>query len=65
VAGLVVEGAPGGQGGFDGQRGNAQPAEATDAKLDEVKVESTVIVWGVRNGERITASVVYIQFAGR
>lgn len=42
-----------------------QQVQVADATLADVKVGNNLIVWGTKNGERITATVVYIQTAGR
>ena len=53
--------------GFPGGPGAAQPAQlqVQDATLADVKVGNTILVWGPKNGERITAEVIYIQSTGR
>jgi hypothetical protein len=42
-----------------------QALQVQDAALSDVKVGGTIMVWGPRNGERITAEVIYIQPTGR
>jgi len=32
-----------------------------EAKLGDIKIGNTLIVWGTKNGERITGEVIYIQ----
>ena len=55
-----------GQPGQPGIPGGGQAqVQVADATLADVKVGNNVMVWGVKNGERITAEVVYIQTAGR
>ena len=52
--------------GQPGNPGGAQTqVQVADATLADVKIGNNVIVWGTKNGERITAEVVYIQSAGR
>lgn len=49
-----------------GNPGGAQTqVQVADATLADVKVGNNLIVWGTKNGARITAEVVYIQTAGR
>ncbi len=55
--------APTGAAGPNPQSG--QGLQVQDATLADVKVGGTVMVWGPKNGERITAEVVYIQPTGR
>lgn len=45
--------------------GQQQQVQVVDATLADVKVGNNVIVWGTKNGERITAEVIYIQSGGR
>ncbi|MCI0476078.1 MAG: hypothetical protein L0Y55_07505 [Anaerolineales bacterium] len=52
-------GQPGNSGGGQTQ------VQVADATLADVKVGNNVIVWGTKNGQRITAQVIYIQTAGR
>ncbi len=48
------------------QPGGGQPQFRADpATFDDVKVGASILVWGTRNGQRITAEVVYIQNPGR
>jgi len=54
-----------GQFGQPGNPGGGQQVQVADATLADVKVGNNLIVWGAKNGERITAEVVYIQAAGR
>ena len=42
-----------------------QQVQVADATIADVKVGNSVMVWGAKNGERITAEVIYIQTAGR
>lgn len=53
-----------GQPGMPGG-GQQQQVQVADATLADVKVGNNVIVWGTKNGERITAEVIYIQSGGR
>jgi hypothetical protein len=53
------------QPGQFGQPGGQTPVQVTDATLADVKVGNNIIVWGTRNGGRVTAEVVYIQTSGR
>ena len=53
-----------GGGGF-AQRGSQTPVQVEDATLDDVKVGGSILVWGPKSGQRITADVIYIQSAGR
>jgi hypothetical protein len=46
--------------GMPGASGGGQ-IDVQDATLSDVKVGNMVMVWGAKNGERITAEVVYIQ----
>ncbi len=55
-------GSPGGSGNPGGGQAQITIADATSA---DVKVGSSVIVWGTKNGARITAEVIYIQATGR
>lgn len=57
--------AGGGPGGPGFQGGGQVQVTVADATLADVKVGNNVIVWGVKNGARITADVVYIQSGGR
>ncbi len=50
---------PGNQGGGQTQ------VQVSDAALTDIKIGNTVMVWGAKNGQRITAQVIYIQTAGR
>jgi hypothetical protein len=45
--------------------GGQTQVQVADATLADVKVGNNLIVWGTKNGERITAEVVYIQTGGR
>lgn len=45
--------------------GGQQQVTVADATSVDVKIGNNVIVWGTKNGARITAQVVYIQSAGR
>ena len=45
--------------------GGQTQVQVADATLADVKVGNTLMVWGTKNGARITADVVYIQTAGR
>lgn len=55
-----------GQPGQPGSPGGGQtPVQVADATIADVKVGNNVMVWGTKNGERITAEVVYIQSGGR
>lgn len=48
------------------QPGGGQPQFRADpATFEDVKVGANILVWGTRNGQRITADVVYVQNAGR
>ncbi len=48
------------------QPGGGQPQFRADpATFEDVKVGTNILVWGARNGQRITADVVYVQNAGR
>jgi hypothetical protein len=52
--------------GQPGNPGGGQtPVQVADATIADVKIGNNVIVWGAKNGARITAEVVYIQTAGR
>ncbi len=48
-----------------GQPGQNQQVQVADATLADVKIGNSVMVWGAKNGQRITAEVIYIQNAGR
>jgi hypothetical protein len=52
-------GQPGNPGGGQTQ------VQVADATIADVKIGNNVIVWGTKNGERITAQVNYIQTGGR
>lgn len=55
-----------GQPGLPGQPGGQpQQVQVSDATLTDVKIGNNVMVWGTKNGARITAEVIYIQNAGR
>ena len=45
--------------------GQQQQVQVADATLADVKVGNNVMVWGAKNGQRVTAEVLYIQTAGR
>ena len=45
--------------------GQQQSVQVADATLADVKIGNNVIVWGTKNGQRITAEVIYIQTSGR
>lgn len=45
--------------------GGQTQVQVVDATLADVKIGNNVMVWGTKNGERITAEVIYIQTAGR
>lgn len=45
--------------------GGQTQVQVTDAILADVKVGNNIMVWGTKNGARITADVIYIQTAGR
>jgi hypothetical protein len=45
--------------------GQPQQVQVADATLTDVKIGNNVMVWGTKNGARITAEVIYIQNAGR
>ncbi len=45
--------------------GGQQQFRADPATFEDVKVGTNILVWGTRNGQRITADVVYVQNAGR
>ncbi len=48
------------------QPGGGQPQFRADpATFEDVKVGTNILVWGTRNGQRITAEVVYVQNTGR
>ncbi len=53
------QGNPGMPGG-----GQAQ-LQVQDAALSDVKVGNNIMVWGAKNGQRITAEVIYIQSSMR
>ncbi len=55
----VSTGQPGNPGG------GATQVQVADATLADVKVGNNIIVWGTKNGQRITAEVIYIQTFGR
>lgn len=55
----ISTGQPGNPGGGQTQ------VQVADATLADVKVGNNVIVWGTKNGQRITAEGIYIQTAGR
>ena len=42
-----------------------QQIQVEAGTLNDVKVGGNITVWGQKNGERITAEVIYIQSAGR
>lgn len=48
-----------------GPNSGPQQVQVEAGTLNDVKVGSNITVWGQKNGERITAEVVYIQSAGR
>ena len=48
-----------------GNPGGGQQVQVADATLADVKIGNNLIVWGTKNGARITATVIYIQTAGR
>ncbi|MEW5718731.1 MAG: hypothetical protein AB1817_08910 [Chloroflexota bacterium] len=49
-----------------GALGGGQPQiQLQEASLTDVKIGNQVMVWGAKNGERITAEVIYIQSSGR
>ena len=50
-------GQPGGQ--------QQQQVQVANATLADIKIGNNVMVWGTKNGARITAAVIYIQTAGR
>lgn len=50
--------------GPPGQFGGQTPVQVTDATLADVKIGNNVIVWGTRDGGRVTAEVIYIQTGG-
>lgn len=50
--------------GQPGQFGGQTPVQVADATLADVKVGNNIIVWGTRNGGRVTAEVIYIQAGG-
>ena len=55
-----------GQSGQPGQPSSGQTQiQVTDATLADLKIGNNVMVWGTKNGTRITAEVIYIQNAGR
>jgi hypothetical protein len=54
-----------GQPGIPGGGQQQQQVQVADATLADVKIGNNVIVWGTKNGERITAEVIYIQSGGR
>jgi hypothetical protein len=45
--------------------GGPAQVQVGDATLADIKIGNNVIVWGTKNGTRITAEVVYIQSSGR
>lgn len=45
--------------------GGQTQVQVADATIADVKIGNNVIVWGTKNGERITAEVIYIQSSGR
>ncbi len=48
------------------QPGGGQPQIQVEAgTLSDVKIGGNITVWGPRNGERITAEVIYVQSTGR
>jgi hypothetical protein len=51
--------------GAGGQRGTQTQVQVAAAALNDVKVGGTILVWGPKSGQRITADVIYIQSAGR
>jgi hypothetical protein len=55
----ISAGQPGSPGG-----GQAQ-VQVADATIADVKIGNNVMVWGAKNGARITAEVIYIQTTGR
>ncbi len=44
---------------------NQPQVQVADATLDDVKIGTTVLVWGTTSGARVTAQVIYVQNAGR
>jgi len=55
-----------GQAGQPGQPGGGQTQiQVADATLADLKIGNNVMVWGTKNGTRITAEVIYIQGGGR
>jgi hypothetical protein len=52
-------GQPGNPGGGQTQ------VQVADATIADIKIGNNVMVWGTKNGQRITAEVIYIQTAGR
>ncbi len=48
-----------------GPNSGLQQVQVEAGTLNDVKVGSNITVWGQKNGERITAEIVYIQSAGR
>ncbi len=55
----VSSSSPGAPGGGQTQ------IQIQDASLTDVKIGNQVMVWGTKNGERITAEVIYILSTGR
>ncbi len=44
---------------------NPPQLQVADATLDDVKIGTTILVWGTSSGARVTAQVIYVQNAGR
>ncbi len=55
----------GGQGNPGAPGGGQTQLQVQDATLSDVKVGTNIMVWGTKNGQRITAEVIYIQSTGR
>lgn len=44
---------------------NPPQVQVADATLDDVKIGTTILVWGTTSGARVIAQVIYVQNAGR
>ncbi len=55
----------GGQGNPGMPGGSQTQLQVQDAALGDIKVGNNIMVWGTKNGQRITAEVIYIQSSGR
>lgn len=60
-----VSSMPPGQPGQYSQPSQQTQVQVTEAAFADVKVGNNIIVWGTRNGGRVTAEVILIQISGR